>query len=267
MQREKKCGRCKQYFVFDDDAAFKRCPVCFDSCAASGYTYLKRTILRLFHSYLEHQGVSLSEEERLNAMKNYSDQTMWNIYNKGTYTTFNVFAGEIFQQHWQVGPVKELVLGRRVINQRIVTCIRCGKYRVHGPLRFLSFYLGIKKKYCRKCDSDIIPRYVLTDVDRRKGIETSRNYHRNGGSKPSEYSVRARAKALNVSVSDYRRGQRQPMETLPDGTIIGNLIIEKSYWDDRQNQWSPKYIVKCVKCGARFSVLQKRVKEFVHQCK
>lgn len=266
---EKYCKKCKKYYT---DTA--RCPYCYDPRRVVGITYNKSTILLFFRKYLYRNGLknerSFSDEIILSMLKE-KFPFAYNVYTKTTYNTITLRDGKKFG-HYRIGALEFKFAIGKTFKLRQVTCTGCNKTQLVTHYRLLWHYLGFWKRRCQVCDSKAIYSRPASDKQRETGL---RNFslrgsnignRNNGGAKKKDTSLRAQAKKLNVSVSDLRRGVTEWPAVLPLGTTINGLKIVKAYFDERKNQYMPKYIFFCERCKNHYACSQKDALNMRHVC-
>lgn len=265
--REKQCPYCNSYFFYDDNVdshgvgisrkagsqgnkivASGHCPRCIDPHEIPGEAYKKKSVLTRFRDYLERNEVDTSavDDEILGDMLQGFPRAYSYYNSNGNFRTFNVQTGERFSgkyDDFEIGP-----LNPDIHYMRSVRCTRCGNIAWYNKTLVLDFFLGLREKVCRYCDP--------------------RDYsHLNRGSKRSEFSARALAKALNVSRNDFLRHEIiAPEPPLSVGTMINGLEIVKAWWDEDPKSYSPKYRLRCNSCKQEFVSIQKRAHLMDHFC-
>lgn len=251
---EKCCPYCKKYFWYEENGS-QDCSKCVDPQSIPGFTYMKSSLLTLLKKNLQLKAIDttvFSQEDLKEILEGFP--IAWELYTKTTYITFTLNENSPFQNgEFKLG---ELV---RDMNYRHIICLRCGKRTEHSRFMCLWYYIAFSPKLCAKCDSAKIPRNT-------NGLTGEHKRGKGGRRSKSEYSMRARAKALNISLTDLRRGTNTQKPVLPNGTIVNGLEIIRAFWDDTHNQYCPKYVLKCHKCGGLFSIKQKVVDLVFHEC-
>lgn len=260
MLKEKKCPYCKAFFYYEDrvdeecsdegrNSGF--CPKCVDPHHIPGEAYEKTTIIGLFRKHLKKNGVVIDMfdlDQTIELMKEFP--TAYNLWlSNGSFRTFNLLTGTLFEGdsgRFEIGPLKD---SGSTYQNRYIICCRCKTPTTYSKNDVLTFFMGLEKKRCLKCDRD----------------KNDKNLSKNG--RPSsEFSERSIARALNVSRNDLRRHKiSKPNNPLPLGTVVNGLIIVDAFWDNESE--SPKYRFKCPKCNNIFRCLQKHINDQLHICK
>lgn len=284
MLKEKFCPHCETYFFYETevdthgvsmsyvdnrvkdgkkDITSGYCPRCVDPHRIPGMTYKKKTILSYFRNHLVERGVQvqyLDDETLIQMLTKFP--TAHQLYtSNSTYLTFTLVPDLLFNGkygEYKLGQLKVTPSKTRhaMSTYREIICLRCNKTTIASVMLTLYYYLGMKEKQCKKCDYSMY-------VQGKKPSNIS-GLNRNG-SKPSEYSDRALAKALNVSRNDFRRHLIHiPEPPLPVDTIINGLRIDEAFWCDKTQ--APRYILVCDKCQDEFNCLQKRAYLLQHTC-
>lgn len=279
--KEKFCNICKLYYFFDDGSdgqglgrvnaqidpykvEWKKgfCPRCNDPHYVSGESHKKEDVIDALRKHLEAYEINttLIDQATLENMLKEFPKAYAVYTSNGTYTTFNVHAGTIFD-----GPDGQFEIGGVILREgggyrtsyfRDVKCVKCGRVTQYFRDDVLDFYLGFQQKRCATCD----PHYRNTT-----------GLNRNGRT-PSPLSERAIARSLNISRAEYRskieKGERLVrVEPLPNGTMVGKFEVIESYWDDKASSYTPKYKLRCKYCNQTFVCLQKKVYQQQHYCR
>jgi len=270
MLKEYFCKRCKKYYFFDDGldkgllapptdpSKSKRqaeCPVCIDPNRVPGETYSKGTILTALGYHLFKQELGNYKRAVLrDLIKDYP--RAYNLYiSNGTYKTITLYTGLKFKGSYgdfEIGPVVKRKIRGRIVNNRKIRCCRCKNITEVTKMRLLAYYVGFLEKRCGFCN-DFFQRNT-------SGLKV--------GSEKRNDSLRALAKALNVSVSDFRRHSfDKAIPALSTGTVVNGLKIIEVFWDEDPKSYAPKYRLHCAKCGQVFECIQKHVYQLSHFCK
>ena len=259
--KEKKCPYCNQFFFYEDEIdshglilsrndsrarddekirSSGYCPRCVDPNRISGMTYRKSSILK----QLQSDDLELLKKDYPLAYK---------IYTETSYHTFTIFPDTIIKGkygNFRIG----ILVQRGSIIVREIFCIRCKKKSFNSIGNVLRYYLGFSLKQCQKCDAK---EYVSKHKRNTKKLKR--------GSVVSPYSDLSKARALNVSLNDYRRYSiTKPFVPLPLGSEVNGLVIKEAFWDNKT--YCPKYLLICEKCSGQFIVSQKSVQLLEHQC-
>lgn len=265
MLVEQICRHCNKIFVHDGQREAS-CPNCIDPHLIPGESYKKQIIIDLFRRHLRKKGVHVAslDNEAILSMMTAFPRTNQLYHSNANYLTVTLpfasrFQGKRGEFELLLVQTKELRLvdSPRFAYFREIKCLRCNRIVVYSRKQVLEFYIGLVEKCCIHCDHSV-----------SKHDRDTTGLNRNGSEK-SEYSDRAMAKALNISRNDYRRHKNEilsPVPSLPLGTIIGNLSVVGSYWDENPDSYSPKYILQCTKCNQAFECIQKRVALIQHFC-
>lgn len=236
-----KCLHCKLYHITDT------CPICDDPRKIEGEYHSKESIVRAFVRYLTREGYSpavLAKRTIKDLMMGYP-KTMGLYHSNLEYRTVNLPTGTTF-----VSCDNEYIIGPRIDERnRVIQCQRCNNIATYTTSKILDFYLGYLDKRCQRCDWETEGRLKASPRSSRSD------------------SQREMAKALNVSLSTFRRGGvTEPVPALPIGTSRGTLEITEAYWDETKNQYTPKYRLKCTKCSNTFVCLQTQWDRLDHKC-
>lgn len=283
---EKLCRFCQTYFYYEDgldlgglgarnehdrglqgrkEKNHGYCPNCIDPHFIPGETYQKEVILHLFKRHLTSHSISIPDNDTLIEMMKNFPRSYACYTSNGTYRTFNLSTGLIFNGEFGQFQLLEVKVQQThhelLAYMRNIKCTRCGRVVCVDRKKALEFFVGLKEKCCANCDNKR-GHGGMSDHER-----DTTGLNRNGASK-SEFSDRAMAKALNVSRNDYRRHIiTQRVEPLPLGTVISkSLLITQAWWDENPDSYSPKYTLECQKCKQIFYCVQKKVQLLQHFC-
>ena len=285
MLREHRCPYCKQIFMYDDgvgaspEANIARlpayCPVCVDPNALAGFTYYKESILRAYGYYLENNGIITSVIDRHSLLDMMFSQfpATQKVWTATTYRTFTLydqlpFPNGLFRVGTCYNRIRPFGNYMRTYTYRKIHCNRCERISSASKVGTLWYFFWFKPKYCFNCEPEQVGRSFITDETRWMKGNPNPTFggKRHLGGVKSDTSLRARAKQLNVSVNDLRRGITESDPILSNGTVVNGLTIVKSYWDDRKNVYEPRYLLECQKCQQKFAIAQKRVYTLDHRC-
>lgn len=247
----------------DLDDNINRCPICVEPTARPYITYLKSGILSALRRYLWYKKVDSTVFIRSDLEEMLKEFPLaYKLYNEGTYRTFTLHDGDAFADgRYFLGPAfvheyRTHSSTHRIISRWII-CSRCNRQVRKTKTMVLMHYLGFEPKYCRVCDRGLMRKLHL----KPKKPKVKQLW------KPKKPTKLDKAKELNVSLNDYRRGILEGPPILPNGTEVNGLIITKAWYDDTRDVYTPKYTLKCPKCERLFSIAQKKVQNIHHFCK
>ncbi len=284
-QREKFCKTCGKYYFYEDGVdtpgvglirtthgkdgnltpSHDQCPTCYDPHFLPGCSYYKEYLFDLFCEHLKENRVEVEglDIESIEEMMTSFPRIYRTYVSNDKFLSFTLYPGDKFDGKYgqfELGDVEEITVKeettspRQYVFKRMIRCCRCGRISKYDKQHTLEFVLGMIEKCCQHCDSK---HYVRGNID---------NLNRSG-SKKSDFSERALAKALNVSRNDYRRNRpSKRVAPLANGTIVAGLKILDAYWDDDPSSYCPKYLLECPKCLQRFRCIQKNVDRLAHRC-
>lgn len=270
--KEKQCPYCENYFLYEDqldgglvdnsgEKITGHCPKCVDPHSIRGETYEKDSILSSLKRHFNQKGIDASDWDKdslVEALRKFPKA--YDLYfSNGTYRTITLYTGTAFDGRFGqfvLGPVIQRTIQNQpkpiVLENRLIICCRCNNQHEYGRVETLDMYTGFIEKMCKSCDAI---RYIGKHKRNVKGLKK--------GSDKSDNSLRAKAKALNVSRSELRNNPNiEYHPPLPIGEVVNGLEIIEAFFDEKT--YTPKYKLSCPKCGGIYIITQRKVEQISH---
>lgn len=245
----KKCINCGQEYTGNE------CANCKDPHRVPGISYEKATLKKLMVSIFQLE--PNDEQAILTHIYRYPKAIQ---FYESSYGTFTLHIGLDIGNH-TLGDLKIVKLKGFTSYNREIKCKKCENVVLVSKRQALIYALGIKRKYCGKCEQGA---WLKVRAKEREEGET----HLPAVGRPRQpVSLRSEAKRLWVSVNDFRRGITQPVNDYPLGKLIDeNLEIIAKHWDDSPSVLGPYYVLRCRKCFCKFQSTPRKIDRLRHVC-